>query len=64
MEYEDFLNKLSNPARRALEYKGINNFGKLASLREKELLSMHGIGPKSLPIIIECLNMVEIKLRE
>ena len=64
MEYEDFLKKLSNPARSALEYEGINNFEKLASLGKKELLSIHGIGPKSLPIVIECLNSVGMKLGE
>lgn len=64
MECEDFLNKLSNPARSALRYEGINNFEKLASLRKKELLSIHGIGPKSLPIVIECLNNVGMKLRD
>ncbi len=64
MEFKDFLNKLSNPARNALEYQGINSFEKLASLRKKELLLIHGIGPKSLPIVIECLNSVGMKLRE
>lgn len=64
MEYEDFLLKLSNPARNALVYQGINNFEKLASFRKKELLSIHGIGPKSLPIVIECLNNVGMKLKE
>ncbi len=63
-ECEDFLNKLSNPERSALRYEGINNFEKLASLRKKELLSIHGIGPKSLPIVIECLNNVGMKLRD
>ncbi|SHJ30433.1 helix-hairpin-helix domain-containing protein [Hespellia stercorisuis] len=64
MKYKDFLNKLSNPARRALEYEGVNNFEKLAALSKKELLSMHGIGPKSLPVINECLNYVGMKLRD
>ncbi len=64
MEYKDFLNKLSNPARRALENENINNFEKLASLSKKELLLLHGIGQKSLPIVIECLNTVGMKLRE
>ena len=44
MEYKDFLDKLSNPARRGLEYEGINDFTKLASLSKKELLSIHGFG--------------------
>ncbi len=64
MEYKDFLSKLSNPARSALEYEGIDSFEKLASLSKKELLSIHGIGPKTLPIVIEWLNNVGMALRE
>lgn len=64
MEYKDFLSKLSNPARSALEYEGIDSFDKLASLSKKEFLSIHGIGPKSLPVVIECLSNVGMKLRE
>lgn len=64
MEFTDFLNRLSNPARNALEYQGINSFEKLASFKQTELLSIHGIGPKSLPIVIECLKSVGLKLRE
>lgn len=64
MKYEDFIFRLSSPARRALENMAIDSFEKLASLTQKELLSMHGIGPKSLPIVIESLNSVGMKLRE
>lgn len=64
MEYKEFLSKLSKPARSALEYEGIDSFEKLAALRKKELLSIHGIGPKSLPIVVECLNQEGLKLKE
>ena len=64
MDYNDFLSKLSNPARSALEYEQIDSFEKLASLTQKELLSIHGIGPKSLPIVIDSLKNVGMKLRE
>jgi DNA-directed RNA polymerase alpha subunit len=63
MEYKDFLSKLSNPAKSALEYEGIDSFTKLASLTEKELLSFHGFGPKSVPIVMECLKKVGMKLK-
>jgi len=63
MEFHEFLNKLSSPARSAFEFEGISSFEKLASLNKKELLSMHGIGPKSLPIVIECLKSVGMALR-
>lgn len=64
MEYEEFLSKLSNPARRTLEYEGVNSFEKLASFSKKELLKIHGIGPKSTPAIERCLNSNEMKLKE
>lgn len=42
----------------------IDSFEKLALLTQKELLSMHGMGPKSLPIVIESLKSIGMKLRE
>lgn len=64
MEYKDFLNKLSNPAREALEEEGIDSFEKLATLSKKELLGKHGIGRASLPLINESLNKKGLKLRD
>lgn len=64
MLYEEFLSMLSNPARRALERGGISSFESLASLSKKELLNMHGIGPKSLPIVEDCLDSVGMKLKD
>jgi len=64
MEYKEFLERLSNPARRALLFEGIDSFEKLASLSEKELLSFHGVGPKSVPIVTECLNSQGMKLKD
>jgi len=64
MKYNEFLIRLSNPARRALEFQGIDSFEKLASLSKKELLSFHGVGPKSLPIVTECLNEQGLKLKD
>lgn len=63
MEYEEFLKKLSNPARRALEYEGILSVESLSKLSEKELLSIHGIGPKSLPIVFAYLEGEGLKLK-
>lgn len=64
MKYEDFLSRLSKPARSAFEDAGIDSAEKLASLSKKELLSMHGIGPKSLPLVTEYLSSVGMKLKE
>ncbi|WP_226526986.1 RNA polymerase alpha subunit C-terminal domain-containing protein [Metabacillus niabensis] len=44
-----FLSILSAPARRALESKEIRTVEDLAQYTEKEILSLHGIGPSSLP---------------
>lgn len=44
-----FLSLLSAPARRALERENINTLEKLSGYTEKELLSMHGLGPSTIP---------------
>lgn len=64
MEYKDFLDKLSSPARSALEDEGIDSFEKLAALSKKELLAKHGIGRKTLPLVNEYLNKVGMKLKD
>ncbi|KAF0091966.1 MAG: hypothetical protein FD141_150 [Fusobacteria bacterium] len=64
MEYKDFLNKLSGPARNALEDEGIDSFEELATLSKKELLAKHGIGRATLPLVNECLNKKGLKLRD
>lgn len=63
MEYKDFLDKLSGPARSALEDDGIDSFLKLAALSKKELLAKHGIGRKTLPLVNEYLNKAGMKLK-
>ena len=44
-----FLTRVSSPARRALESKGITTLELLASVTEGELLRLHGIGPSAIP---------------
>ncbi|MEV5025533.1 RNA polymerase alpha subunit C-terminal domain-containing protein [Paenibacillus sp. LPE1-1-1.1] len=46
-----FLSLLASPARRALEHKGITSLQQLSKYSEKEILQIHGMGPKSLPIL-------------
>ncbi|MBZ0180616.1 MAG: RNA polymerase alpha subunit C-terminal domain-containing protein [Melioribacteraceae bacterium] len=48
---EGFLSKLSAPARRALEHKGIRTLKKLSAYTKKEILGLHGMGPSSIPIL-------------
>ena len=55
-----FLSFLSAPARRALENKGINSLAQLAILSEKEILSLHGIGKSSIPLLKKLLETQEL----
>lgn len=64
MTFEEFFSRLAKPAKRALESEGIDRAEKLASLTKKELLSIHGFGPKSLPLVIEYLGSAGMKLRD
>lgn len=47
----DFLTRVSAPARRALERENILTLEQLASLTEKEILKLHGIGPRAIPAL-------------
>lgn len=51
-----FLSLLSNPARRALEYEGVTTLQKLSAFTELEILQLHGIGPRSIPILRDALQ--------
>jgi hypothetical protein len=51
-----FHARLSAPARRALENAGIDSLAKLAAMREKDILALHGIGKSSIPILREALS--------
>ena len=53
---DGLLSLLGAPARRALENKGIGNVAQLAAYTEKEILSLHGIGPSSIPKLREALK--------
>lgn len=51
-----FLTLLSNPARNALLYYGIDTIQKLSTYTEKEILNIHGIGKASLPTFKKSLE--------
>lgn len=50
-----FLSKLGNPARNALEVNGITTLTELAKYSEREILKLHGMGPRSLPTLRQAL---------
>ncbi len=56
VKQDDFLSKLSAPARRALESKGLTSLKKIAAHTTKELLALHGVGPSTIPILKTALQ--------
>jgi len=55
-ESEDWKSGLGKPAQRALVNAGINTVADLLKFAEKDLLSLHGFGPSSLPKIVKYLK--------
>jgi len=53
---DGFLSILSAPARRALENKGIKTLKQLSKFSEEEILSLHGMGPASIPKLRSALE--------
>jgi hypothetical protein len=47
----DFPSAISNPARRALLGAGYTSVEQLAGVSERELLALHGMGPKAMGIL-------------
>lgn len=52
---DNFLSLLGAPARRALENNEITTLEQLSKYSEKEVLSFHGIGKSSIPILQKIL---------
>ena len=50
-----FLSKLGSPARNALEGNGITTLTELAKYSEREILKLHGMGPRSIPTLRQAL---------
>lgn len=62
--HDHFMSVLSAPARRALENNGITSIERLASLSEKELLQLHGMGKSSIPKLKSVLEVFDLRFRE
>ncbi len=60
---EGFLSLLVAPARRAMENNGICEVAQLAKYTQKEILSLHGVGPSSLPIFKLALQEAGLDFR-
>ena len=51
-----FLALLGRPARAALQEAGISTLTELSNHSEREILKLHGMGPKSLPTLRQALH--------
>jgi hypothetical protein len=58
-----FLSLLSSPARRALEHNGITTLQKLSTFTECEILRLHGMGPRSIPILKNALQSQDLAFK-
>ncbi len=59
-----FMALLSGPARRALEHAGIKTLKQLAKHSEKEILSLHGMGPASMPTLRAALKKEGLEFKK
>lgn len=60
----DFLSELSAPARRALEAEGISTLAELSNHTERDILQLHGMGPKSIPTLRAALEAVGLMFKD
>lgn len=61
---EGFLAKISAPARRALDSIGVRTLKQLARHGEKEIAGLHGMGPKGVRILKECLAAEKLAFKK
>lgn len=54
---------LSAPARRALETKNIKTVEDLSQYTQKEIMSLHGIGPSSIPRLLAELKKSNLNFK-
>jgi DNA-directed RNA polymerase alpha subunit len=59
-----FLSKLSNPARNALQANGITTLTELSQYTEREILKLHGMGPRSIPTLKQALMDAGLSFKE
>lgn len=58
------LPKIGSPATNALANRGITKLQEVTTMTEKELLGMHGVGPKAVRILKEELKNQGLELRK
>lgn len=60
----EFPWKIGKPAARALISQGITELLQLTEYTEKELLALHGVGPRALAVLKAALQDVNLSLRQ
>ncbi|MGY1807377.1 DNA-binding protein [Blastococcus sp. SYSU D00669] len=55
MTDDDLPRSIGRPATGALAEAGITRLSRVATLREEELLALHGVGPKAVRLLREAL---------
>lgn len=60
----EFPPSLGKVARRELAVNGITRFAQLTDRSERELLDIHGVGPKAIRILREELHARGLSLRD
>ena len=53
---DDALPRIGAPATRALTAAGITTLTQVSGTTERELLAMHGVGPKAIRILCEAMS--------
>src|SRR5688572_451496 len=59
-----FLSLLSAPARRALENEGLTSLAKISKSSEKEIASLHGMGPGGIRKLKAALKAAGLSLKK
>lgn len=60
----EFLSHFVKPVRGAFQEEGILSPEDLAKYSEKEVLAIHGVGPKSIPVMKQVLSESGLKFKE
>lgn len=59
----DLPDEIGKTAARALAIEGITSLDRVAQLSQKELLAIHGVGPKAIEILNEALAVRGLSCR-
>lgn len=61
---DQFLSRFVKPVRGAFQQEGILSPEDLAKYSEKEILAIHGVGPKSVPVMKQVLSERGLEFKE